>query len=131
MNGYNPEFLGTPLPLPAFAPDLIENVLERDALAEDPTGKRVLANYHNYTVAMHGPERTPLFAALNIDQGQFRSVGRSDNWRTDSRIGDENQLNNDYYRSNPWDRGHLARRSSAAWGPNGRAAKHASDDTFF
>ncbi|MEM1300049.1 MAG: DNA/RNA non-specific endonuclease [Pseudomonadota bacterium] len=132
MPGYDPNFLGTPLPLPGFAPDLIERVLERDDLAEDPgTGKRLLAHYHNYTVAMHQVERTPLYAALNINQEQFRSVGRSNNWRTDSRIGDENQLNNDYYTSNPWDRGHLARRSSAAWGATGREAKLASDDTFF
>ncbi|MEM7685983.1 MAG: DNA/RNA non-specific endonuclease [Pseudomonadota bacterium] len=126
MNGYDPNFLGTSVPLPTFAPDLVEKVLQRDELAD-----RIYAHYHNYTVAMHGPLRTPLFAALNIDQALIKSVGRSNNWRTDSRIGDMNQLNNDYYHSNPWDRGHLARRSSAAWGQTGREAKLASDDTFF
>jgi endonuclease G len=68
---------------------------------------------------------------LNIDQTQIKSVRRTNNWRIDTRIGAEFQLNNDYYRSNPWDRGHLARRATAAWGENGRQAKHASDDTFF
>ncbi|NER82164.1 MAG: endonuclease, partial [Leptolyngbya sp. SIO1D8] len=43
----------------------------------------------------------------------------------------ENQLNNDYYFSNPLDRGHLASRSSAAWGDSRREAKLAADDTFY
>ncbi len=126
MRGYDPEFLGHTVPLPDFSPSLQGFVLEQPELMNG-----VLANYHNYTVAMHRQLRTPLFAALNIDQDKLKHVQRSDNWRIDTRIGAENQLNNDYYVSNPWDRGHLARRSSAAWGNSGREAKHASDDTFF
>ncbi len=126
MKGYDPDFLGKPVPLPTFSPGLIGSVLEKPELEHG-----VYAHYHNYTVAMNKELRTPLFAALNIDQALFKSVNRSDNWRIDTRIGAENQLNNDYYRSNPWDRGHLARRSSAAWGNSAREAKHASDDTFY
>nr|WP_256368185.1 DNA/RNA non-specific endonuclease [Mangrovicoccus sp. HB161399] len=90
-----------------------------------------MADYANYTVAMHRELRTPLYAALNIDQASLKTVERSNDWRTDTRIGDAFQLNNDYYFDNPWDRGHLARRAAAAWGASGREAKHASDDTFF
>ncbi len=84
-----------------------------------------------YTIITNRVRRSPILAALNIDQNQLKSVDRNDNWRIDTRIGADFQLNNDYYRSNPWDRGHLARRASAAWGPTRREAKRASDETFY
>ncbi|MEM6636425.1 MAG: DNA/RNA non-specific endonuclease [Pseudomonadota bacterium] len=126
--GYDPDFLGAEfcVPLPEFGPELIDLIVDRPELRDG-----TFADYVNYTIAMHGGLRTAVFAALNIDQGAIKSVSRTDNWRIDSRIGAEFQLNNDYYRNNPWDRGHLARRSTAAWGATAREAKHASDDTFF
>ncbi len=124
--GYDPEFLGVSLPLPEFGPELIDFIVLRDQLRDG-----VFADYVNYTVATHAELRTPVFSAMNIDQPKLKSVNRSNNWRIDTRIGRDFQLNNDYYRSNPWDRGHLARRASAAWGDTNREAKHASDDTFF
>ncbi len=126
MPGYDPDFLGQPVPLPDFSPSLIGFVLEKPELVDG-----IYAHYHNYTIAMNQELRTPLFAALNIDQDKIKRVSRSDNWRIDTRIGSDNQLNNDYYVSNPWDRGHLARRSTAAWGDSNREAKLAADDTFF
>ena len=126
MPGYDPDFLGQTVPLPDFSPSLIGFVLEKPELVDG-----IYAHYHHYTIAMNKELRTPLFAALNIDQDKVKSVSRSDHWRIDTRIGAANQLNNDYYVSNPWDRGHLARRSTAAWGDSSREAKLASDDTFF
>ncbi len=126
MVGYAPDFLGKTVPLPEFSASLIGFVLEKPELVNG-----VYAEYQNYTIAMNREMRTPIFAALNIDQKKLKSVRRANNWRIDTRIGSENQLNNDYYFSNPWDRGHLARRSSAAWGDSNREAKLASDDTFF
>ncbi len=124
--GYDPDFLGVNLPLPEFGPELIDFIVLRDQLRDG-----VFADYVNYTVATHAQQRTPVFSAINIDQAKLKDVSRSNNWRIDTRIGSEFQLNNDYYRSNPWDRGHLARRASAAWGETSRQAKQASDDTFF
>lgn len=124
--GYDPGFLGVDLPLPEFGPELIDFIVLRDQLRDG-----VFADYVNYTVATHAALRTPVFSAMNIDQARLKSVNRTDNWRIDTRIGRDFQLNNDYYRSNPWDRGHLARRASAAWGDTSREAKQASDDTFF
>lgn len=46
-------------------------------------------------------------------------------------MGSENQLDNDYYVNNPWDRGHLARRAAISWGGTQREAQKASDNTFF
>lgn len=68
---------------------------------------------------------------LNIDQELLKSTKRSNRWRIDPRIGFENQLDNDYYVNNPWDRGHMARRASAGWGSTQRDAQYASDETFY
>ena len=127
MTGYNEKFLdGIRLPLPAFSPRLGGFVLRQPELENG-----VYANYVNYTVVMNRPRRAPIFAALNIDQNKIQTVSSRDSWRFDSRIGPEFQLNNDYYFDNPWDRGHLARRASAAWGRDEREAQRASDETFY
>ena len=128
MVGYDPKFLADnlTLPLPGFNASLAGNVLNKPELEEG-----ILANYINYTIITNKVRRSAILAALNIDQNLLKSVRRDDNWRIDTRIGAEFQLNNDYYRRNPWDRGHLARRASTAWGQTEREAKQASDDTFF
>ena len=126
MTGYDPNFLGQTVPLPEFSPSLIGDVLKQSELEDD-----IYVHYLTYTIVMNKRLRTPIFAALNIDQDKLKSVSRADDWQIDTRVGAENQLNNDYYRRNPWDRGHLARRASAAWGDSNREAKLASDDTFF
>ena len=127
MAGYDSNFLGIAISLPGFSPALVGEILaDRVHLLDG-----IYAEYVNYTLAMHRELRTPVFVALNIDQNRITSVSRRDNWRIDSRVGADNQLDNDYYRHNPWDRGHLARRSSAAWGATRRAAQLASDETFY
>ncbi len=126
MTGYDPNFLTETVPLPTFSPTIFGEVLHRPELRDG-----VFADYVHYTVAMHRGFRTPLFAALNVDQDLHKQVARTDRWRIDTRIGRENQLDNAYYHRNPWDRGHLARRATAAWGPSAQAAKRASDETFY
>jgi endonuclease G len=76
-------------------------------------------------------KRSPAVVCLNIDQNQLQNTQRKDRWRLDTRIGAANQLDNDYYANNPWDRGHMARRASAAWGSTVRDAQLASDETFY
>lgn len=124
--GYDPDFLPERVPLPEFRAELAGDVLRRPELREG-----VFADYVNYTVAMHGPFRTPLFAALNVDQGLHKTTDSHGDWRIDSRIGAEYQLDNGYYSDNPWDRGHLARRATAAWGETLKAAQRADADTYF
>ena len=127
MTGYNKEFLsGIVLPMPSFSPMLEETVLKSTALDE-----KIYAHYVNYSVITNKDKRSPILSALNIDQNKIKSTRRRDKWLIDSRIGADYQLNNDYYRSNPWDRGHLARRSSASWGSTNREAQRASDETFY
>ncbi|MEO0768147.1 MAG: DNA/RNA non-specific endonuclease [Cyanobacteria bacterium J06649_4] len=128
MAAYNPDFLGDniSLPMPNFSPAVIGNVLTRLQLRDG-----IYADYVNYTVVMNSVRRSPIYAALNIDQNLIKGARRKKGWDIDTRIGSDFQLDNAYYRSNPWDRGHLARRSSIAWGPTAREAKKASDSTFF
>lgn len=126
--GYDPNFLDTNiiLPVPSFAPSLAGDVLHSPLLAHE-----IFADYVNYSIITHRVKRSPMIACLNIDQNQFKNVPRSRDWNIDTRIGAEFQLDNDYYRRNPWDRGHLARRASLAWGETTREAKRASDETFY
>ncbi|MEM9089312.1 MAG: DNA/RNA non-specific endonuclease [Cyanobacteria bacterium P01_F01_bin.53] len=128
MDGYNPTFLGndTPLPLPSFSPSLVGNVLNRLELRDG-----IYADYVHYTIVMNRERRSPILAALNINQNLIKGARRKRGWDIDTRIGAEFQLDNDYYVANPWDRGHLARRSSISWGETAREAKKASDSTFF
>ena len=128
MDGYNPNFLGESisLPLPTFSPALVGNVLTRSELRDG-----IYADYVNFTIVMNRLRRSPIYAAININQNLIKGARRKKGWDIDTRIGNEFQLNNDYYRRNPWDRGHLARRSSIAWGNTSRDAKRASDSTFF
>ena len=127
MAGYNPRFLhdDIELPLPSLSPRVAGDVLSLNSLRD----QRV-ADYPHYSLVMHREQRTAAYVALNIDQKTLRVTKRRDVWRIDSRIGGEFQLDNDYYANNPWDRGHLARRTSAAWG-DGREAQIASDETFY
>ncbi|NJM22132.1 MAG: endonuclease [Richelia sp. SM1_7_0] len=128
MAGYNPDFLGNGinLPVPAFAPSLAGDVLRNPLLEDD-----IFAAYINYSIIMHRVRRSAIVACFNIDQNLIKDVSRKRGWDIDTRIGADFQLDNDYYRNNPWDRGHLARRASIAWGKTEREAKRASDDTFY
>lgn len=136
MAGYDPKFLGNGLPgfeipLPTFGPKLDGDVLRRPGLSGE-----VWANYPHYSIAVNRVKRTPVVAALNINQSQFVSGLSSASWDIDTRVGEDFQLGGEYYSStaemaNPWDRGHVAMRANAAWGSNELEAKKASDGTYF
>ncbi|MDG9667070.1 DNA/RNA non-specific endonuclease [Hahella sp. CR1] len=130
MSGYDDNFLtGINLPLPTYSVYLSSHVLGNQPSLRNGQ----IADYIHYSLVINSEtnKRSPLFVALNIDQNLYKKTGRSNKWRIDPRIGFENQLDNAYYRSNPWDRGHMARRTSAAWGVNKQEAQHASDETFY
>ncbi len=124
MAGYDESFLsGIALPIPKFRTELTAELFSK--------GKAF--HYPNYSVVMNGSpsKRSPVIVCLNIDQAQLKETKRKNNWRIDPRIGVTHQLDNDYYEKNPWDKGHMARRASAAWGGTARDAQYASDETFY
>jgi len=65
----------------------------------------------------------------NIDQSLVKRVPRRD-WNIDPQVA-QYQLDNSYFRHNVYDRGHMARRSSTAWGETEDEALAASDSTMF
>lgn len=127
--GYKTDFLGLDLPMPSFSASLAGEVHRNNSKLRNG----MVADYIHYSVVQNESDdkRSPAFVALNINQKQHKKVKRSNNWRTDSRIPNQAQLNNDYYANNPWDRGHMARRTTTAWGETEREAKQASDETFY
>ena len=127
--GYKEDFLpGTHLPLPNFSATLSGEILRHPNFRDDE-----VVEYEHYSVVMNKlkEKRSLVYAALNINQRLLKDTHRQRKWYVDSRIGPDYQLNNDYYRHNPWDRGHQARRTSAAWGKTQREAQKSSDSTFF
>jgi len=127
--GYDPNFTGVEIPLPTFDNSLDGDVLKKSSSTfDDETGS--WREYMTYSVATNKARRQPICAALNVDQTLIKTVQRG-SWKIDREIGAEFQLDNSYYRNNVWDRGHMARRATAAWGRTTTDAKRASDDTMY
>jgi endonuclease G len=112
--GYDPGFLGVPLPLPAPGPNA-------------PVASAEL-RYHHFSVVMHRVRRLALCTAVNVDGAHTDARPRSDDrWILDPRLPREEQTGAEVYADNALDRGHLVRRLDPSWGPLARAA---NDDTF-
>ena len=120
--GYDKNFLGVPLGLPKLSDELRAKAAP---LLDDPD--KIELEYTNYSAIVHSERRQPILTAVNIDGKNLVDLPRVKGWATDSRIAREHQLGNEAYTRNPWDRGHMVRRSDAVWGPD---ASQANRDTF-
>jgi endonuclease G len=127
--GYDPGFLGVPVPLPALG---VAQRAEAATNTQAAAGRDdTVLDYHHYSVVMHRARRLAWVTAVNIDGASWRDIRReTDRWIFDPRIAREVQLGPDMYASNDFDRGHLVRRIDATWGPDDQVAKVANDDTF-
>jgi endonuclease G, mitochondrial len=129
MNEYDENFLGITLPLPSFTPARVADIVPPSPQLPDG-----LATYPNYAVVTDRTFRAPAFTVLHIDQARLRTTTRSNDWKIDSRVGADWQLDNSYYSGgddNPWDKGHMADRESAAWGDTAAVAQDSADQTFY
>lgn len=130
--GYDPEFLGSgelsvPLPRLSTAQQSDAARIRNPQTGTDPHELK----YHHFSVVMNGKRRLAFFTAVNIDGRSASSPPREkDRWSFDPRIGHDEQVGDDLYASNPFDRGHLVRRLDPAWGRSAGAIKLANDDTF-
>jgi len=126
--GYNPNFIDPEIevPLPKFAPSVSDAVLRNDDLREG-----IYADYIHYSVVMNRKTRQLVYAASNIDQNQDITYPHDRSWRTDSNVGEENQLDDPDYYDNPWDKGHMVMRDNNNWGRDEQEAKLANDDTYW
>ncbi|MCE0496109.1 DNA/RNA non-specific endonuclease [Vibrio salinus] len=127
--GYDEDFLdGYTIAIPTPSAELSSEILF-DADLRDG----YILDYEKYSVVMNADpqKRSAAVVAFMFDQEKFKQTKRARRWQLDSRIGYDDQLDNDYYINNPWDRGHLARRSTAGWGDTRTEAQRSANSTFF
>lgn len=124
--GFNENFLNRKIPFPGFSKEL------KKELAKPKNSSGHQLDYINYSVVMSKEKRLALATAVNIDGTQWRHITRSeDRWLKDPRLKSTEQVGNELYKYNNFDRGHLVRRLDPAWGHTFEEAKKAAEDTFF
>ena len=120
--GFDPTFLGMDAPMPCMS-----RSIKIDAVN---FGKSQTIPYTHFSVCLSAKRRLARFVAWNIDGTRMVRTRRK-GFRIDPRIAPELQLDNDLYKGNKLDRGHLARRADLAWGPVAEARQANSDSFFF
>ena len=133
--GYDSEFLGMAIPLPALSAEMEKNTVEVPAEYRRHGAKYVLP-YHHYSLAMNKKRRFAWYSAANIDGDHRPALPKrsGDRWHVDPRIDDPDdprfQCGEDLYATEKTDRGHLTRYLDLAWGDTKQQALHAVGDTF-
>lgn len=91
---YDIDFLGDGVkaPLPTFGPNLDGDIVRGIHLRD-----QIYADYPTFSLVMNSRYRSAAFVALNIDQTKLGGRGKKE-WAFDTRIANNLQLNNDYYR---------------------------------
>ena len=110
-DGYDPDFLTTPLPLPRPAQQVRELPSPR------------------FTVLLDPVRRLAVVTAVNIDGARVLELPRTGEWRLDDRVPAAEQTGPDVYAKNDLDRGHLVRRRDPVWG-DPATARAAGEATF-
>jgi len=138
--GYQPDFLGTAVPLPALPDRLATDVTEQ-------AGGGGELRYMHYSVVMSASRKFAYFSAANVDGATLLSLSRTDRdpnhpqgsaiaepraadvWWFDGRIPAASQIGAEIYDGTDFDFGHLTRRLDPVWG-DAAAARVDNDDTF-
>ena len=110
-DGYDPDFLTTPLPLPQPA----------QRVRELPSPR--------FTVLLDPVRRLAVVTAVNIDGARVLELPRTGEWRLDDRVPAAEQTGPAVYAKNDLDRGHLVRRRDPVWG-DPATARAAGEATF-
>ncbi|NKX53692.1 DNA/RNA non-specific endonuclease [Arthrobacter mobilis] len=127
--GYDEQFLAAPVPLPVLSAAQRANAAQNRQAGpgQDPA----VLPYHHFSLVVERSRRLAWYTAVNIDGALSRTLRRDrDVWFFDPRLGRDEQVGNELYSRNDFDRGHLVRRLDPAWGPDEQTAKVANDDTF-
>lgn len=128
--GYQPDFLGAehqvPLPEPNAA--LKRRLFVVDGDADAPYELRHI----HYSLALHAERRLAAFTACNLNGAEIQKLARvADPWAFDKRVPRQLQIDNDLYRKNMLNRGHLVRRLNTMWGTTRDFVRHAERDTYW
>ncbi|MBU3134439.1 DNA/RNA non-specific endonuclease [Clostridium gasigenes] len=108
MKGFNIDFLGENLKVKV--PTLDEELLKVSL------NNGEIFDFTHFSLAMNKILKSAIYVASNVDKSKFKKIHEHRHWHFDSIIGEENQLGNNFYEKNNWDRGHLARRADLMWG---------------
>jgi len=138
-NGYNPKFLGAAaVPLPKVAAESFGKVFLL-------SGNKAELKYWNYSVVLNRTRALAYFSAANVDAANFRGNrdADGDTWFRDTRVDAVDkaaQTGAEFYKKqsafeadrtlNPFDQGHLSRRSDLQWGASDKTAKRNGDDSY-
>jgi len=138
-NGYDPKFLGAAaVPLPKVTSEQLGKVFLLP-------GKKAELKYWNYSVVLNRTRALAYFSAANVDAAGFRGNrdADGDTWFRDTRVDSVDkaaQTGAEFYKKqsafeadrtlNPFDQGHLTRRSDLQWGASDKTAKRNGDDSY-
>ncbi|MCW2164072.1 endonuclease G [Microbacterium hydrothermale] len=111
-DGYDPDFLGIPLPLPS------------------PARAVTRLDYPRFSVLLDERRRFAAVTGVVIDGATLRDLPRTGEWRLDPRVSADAQAGPEVYSRNDLDRGHLVRRRDPGWGTPAQA-QDATEATFF
>lgn len=135
--GFNRRFLSIALPFPQLAPKWSTSVVEYKE--ELNSVMQMELKYHHFSIVMNLDRKMPFFTAVNIDGASYellkdqvptrKEIG-PDKWFLDPRIAPAHQLDDDFYKGNDFDIGHIVRREDALWGDTLEMALKANNDTF-
>jgi len=130
--GYETDFLGGELPMPAprepggADPSAQLDTAQLDTALLDTA----LLDYVHFSVRLDQRRRLARVTGVNLDGANLVEVERTgDRWRLDPRVPADWQAGPEVYADNPLDRGHLVRRRDPVWGDPAVAAR-AESDTF-
>jgi endonuclease G len=126
--GFQKNFLGGAgllVHMPKLTPGLLVDAVRLNGQPND-----YHLHYHNYSVVMHKQRRFAIFSAANVSFADRFEISRpSDVWRVDPRIEVGAQVQNSYYESNNFDRGHLTRNEDLEFGSKPVVALQSAADT--
>lgn len=120
--GFDSAFLPFALPIPSFTAPRRKDLASLDGDTQ--------LRYCHFSVWLSEARKYALCVAWNIDGNTFKHFTRG-SFRLDQR-GDlaKYQLGSDLYANNPFDKGHIARRTDLCWGAP-EEARQAHFDSFY
>lgn len=133
--GYDPAFIGEGFEV--SLPELSDAQKKDIALTKEDEDT---LNYQFYSVMQSKSRKFPFFAACNLNGGKFRQLKRSGSFIPDTRLPDEDQWQDDFYKfkfdkdkryTEIFDRGHMTKREDTQWGDTDEEAKRGASLTFF
>jgi endonuclease G len=124
--GYDPNFLGVKIPLPKPKGKMLKFV------AKLKSGNGSILDYYYFSTIHHSVRKMPMISGINVDgdpELRIDTFKRKDVWLRDNRLDYEMQLDDAFYKTSGFDKGHMSRREDADYGTSGELAKKFADLT--